>query len=74
MDAIQFKVSERATNKYRKAMAVDTDICVGCGVCVHKCLTKSIVLERREEITRPPKNVKEFTRLSINDRLAAIGK
>jgi NAD-dependent dihydropyrimidine dehydrogenase PreA subunit len=54
MDAIQFKVSERATNKYRKAMVVDTDICVGCGVCVHKCPTESIVLERREEITRPP--------------------
>jgi formate hydrogenlyase subunit 6/NADH:ubiquinone oxidoreductase subunit I len=74
MDAIQFKVSDRATNKFRKAMAVDTDICVGCGVCVHKCPSKSIVLERREEITKPPKTVREYTQLSINDRLAAIEK
>jgi NAD-dependent dihydropyrimidine dehydrogenase PreA subunit len=74
MDAIQFKVSARATNKFGKAVKVDTDICIGCGVCVHKCPTKSITLERREEITRPPKTAREWSQLFIADRLAAKEK
>jgi len=74
MDAIQYKVSAEATNKFGKAVKVDTDICIGCGVCVHKCPTQSIVLERQEEITRPPKTVREFVQLQMADKLAAKEK
>jgi formate hydrogenlyase subunit 6/NADH:ubiquinone oxidoreductase subunit I len=71
MDAIQMQVSAQATNKFHKVVKVDTDLCIGCGVCVHKCPTDSIVLEHREETTRPPKDVYEFVTLNLADRQAA---
>jgi ferredoxin len=74
MDAIQFKVSAMATNKFGKAVKVDTDLCIGCGVCVHKCPTNSIVLERREETTKRPKDVHELVQLRLADRKAAKEK
>jgi len=60
VDAIQSKVTEEATNRFCKAVTVDTDLCIGCGVCAHKCPTDSMALERREETTRPLKNYMEF--------------
>ena len=74
MDAIQFKVSAEATNKFGKAVKVDTDLCIGCGVCVHKCPTQSIMLERREEITSPPKTVHDLVQLHLADKQAAKEK
>jgi len=71
MDAIQFKVSPKAKNKFCKAVEANTDLCIGCGVCVHKCPTDSLVLERRQEVTTPPKDVREYTRLMMADRAAA---
>lgn len=71
MDAIELKVSSAASSKYNKAVSVNTDICIGCGVCVHKCPTGSIVLEHREETTRPPKTGREWSQLFITDRLTA---
>jgi formate hydrogenlyase subunit 6/NADH:ubiquinone oxidoreductase subunit I len=64
MDAIQLRFSTESTNKFRKAVVVDTDLCIGCGVCVHKCKTKSITLKRREETTQPPKSVRELATLN----------
>jgi len=74
MDVIQLKVSAKATNKFFKVVEVDTDLCVGCGVCVHKCPTQSIILERREEITRPPKDVREYAEFLTADKQAAKEK
>jgi NAD-dependent dihydropyrimidine dehydrogenase PreA subunit len=74
MDAIQFKVSAEATNKFGKAVEVDAAKCIGCGVCVHKCPTESITLEHREETTRSPKTVDEYRQLFVADRLAALQK
>jgi NAD-dependent dihydropyrimidine dehydrogenase PreA subunit len=74
MDAIQFKVSLEVPNKFGKAVEVDTEKCVGCGVCVHKCPTKSIMLEHRKETTRSPKTSDEYNQLFVADRLAAIEK
>ncbi len=74
MDAIQLKVSAKATNKFCKVVTVDTELCIGCGVCVHKCPTQSIVLEHRDEITRPPKTVHEYVELLMADKQAAKEK
>ena len=74
MDAIQLKVSAKATNKFFKVVEVDTDLCIGCGVCVHKCPTQSIVLERLEEITRPLKDVREYMQSMLADKQAAKEK
>lgn len=72
MDAIQLKLHPEAKNKFRKAIWVDPDACIGCGVCVHKCPTGSLVLERREQITEPPKDAREFIGIYLKDRLAAV--
>jgi ferredoxin len=71
MDALQLKFSTKSTNKARKAVVVDTDLCIGCGVCVHKCKTRSITLERIEEPTQPPKNATEIATLNAAAVLAA---
>jgi formate hydrogenlyase subunit 6/NADH:ubiquinone oxidoreductase subunit I len=71
MDAIQLKFSTRATNKFRKAVVLDTNLCIGCGVCVHKCKTKSITLKRSEETTQPPKNTRDLVTLNATAALAA---
>ena len=51
---------------------LDADVFIGCGVCVHKCPTQSVVLERREETTAPPKDPGEFIGIYMGDRLAAM--
>ena len=50
---------------------MDEDLCIGCGVCVHKCKPKSIMLKRKEEdeITRPPKTKRD---LITENAMAAI--
>ena len=60
MDALQLKASTEAKNKYRKAAVVDPDLCIGCGVCVQKCPSDSLILERHEPTTRPPKTAREW--------------
>ena len=64
MDAIQLKFSTKATNKFRKVAVVDTDTCIGCGVCVHKCKPKAIILIRKKELTPPVETAKELVRMN----------
>lgn len=56
-----------AENKNGKVSAVNPDLCIGCGVCVYKCPTNSLVLERREVIEHPPKNEREHVTLLMAD-------
>jgi len=58
-------------NKAGKLAVINTEICIGCGVCAYKCSTESLVLERREVITYPPNDGREFTRLVRADIEAA---
>jgi len=74
MDAIQLKFSTQATNKFRKSVVVDHDLCIGCGVCVHKCKAKSITLTRKEETTQPPENGRELVKLNVMAAFAAKEK
>ena len=61
------KGKKELKNKSGKVSAVDPAFCIGCGVCAYKCPTKSLVLERREVIHHPPKDVREYTRLLMAD-------
>jgi Fe-S-cluster-containing hydrogenase component 2 len=71
VDALQLKTSTQATNKIHKAAMVDEDLCIGCGVCVHKCPTGSLFLERREETYDPPGDVREWMERWREDSKAA---
>lgn len=71
MGALELKDSPQATNKKGKAAALEPDRCIGCGVCVHKCPSESLILERREEIHHPPKDVREWMKRWADDQKAA---
>ena len=58
-------------NKTGKVSALNTDLCIGCGVCAYKCPTKSLVLEHREVIEAPPLNAREYTMRVIEDFAAS---
>ena len=69
MDALQLKVHDKAENKFGKAAFLDPDRCIGCGVCVHKCPTDSMKLIRKDELTEPPKSVREYMKYFMEDKL-----
>ena len=73
MDAIQLKFNRKATNKWRKAVEVDPELCIGCGVCVVKCKPKSIMLKKKpeEEWTEPPKTGRDMVRENVMAAIAA---
>jgi ferredoxin len=62
------KFSDTAQNKFGKAPVPDRDLCLGCGVCLHKCPTGSLTLERRGEIVDPPKNIREYSMQFVEDK------
>ena len=71
-EAIQLKFSAAATNKFGKAPALDEDSCLGCGVCVHKCPTDSLTLERKTEIVDPPQNAREYMLKFMGDKKEGV--
>jgi len=54
-------------NKSGKVSVVNPDFCIGCGVCAYKCPSNSLVLERKEVIEHPPKDMREHMRLVMAD-------
>jgi ferredoxin len=71
MHALSLQDSSEATNKKGQIAEQDPDLCIGCGVCAHKCPTDSLVLERREAVSHPPKDVQEWMRRYIEDHKKA---
>lgn len=61
-------------NKPGKVAVLTPDLCIGCGVCVVKCQSSSLVLERNEEITHPPKDVREATNVLTAELAASRAK
>lgn len=45
--------------------------CIGCGVCAHKRPAHSLILERREVITDPPLDGRDYVKRFMADRQAA---
>ena len=74
MDALKFKTYPEVKNKFKKAVVVDTDICIACGVCAYKCPTKTLTLEPLERITRPPKTFMDYAMSRMNDLIAGREK
>jgi len=70
MEALRLEDSPEARNKTGKFAVLDPDLCIGCGVCAYKCPTKSLMLERREVIVDPPKDVRDYMNQFMADRQA----
>jgi len=66
------KFSEASQNKFGKAPVLDNGLCLGCGVCVHKCPTESLTLERKDEIVDPPQDIREYSMRFMEDRKAGV--
>jgi formate hydrogenlyase subunit 6/NADH:ubiquinone oxidoreductase subunit I len=60
MDALQLKVSAEVRNKVGKAAVVDPGLCIGCGVCVHKCPSGSLALVHKHDTTEPSETAREY--------------
>jgi len=58
---------KKVTNKKGQVSVINRDLCIGCGVCAYRCPSKSLVLERREEVHHPPKDVREFMKGIMTD-------
>ncbi len=61
------KGKKELKNKKGQVSEVNLDHCIGCGVCAYKCPSKSLVLERKETITHPPKDVREWVQRVVAD-------
>lgn len=48
------------TNKTGMVSVIDTALCIGCGVCAHKCQSRSISLIRNEVEHHPPKTMRDW--------------
>ncbi|MCI5647896.1 MAG: 4Fe-4S dicluster domain-containing protein [Fusicatenibacter sp.] len=60
------KEKEAAAKKRRKLAAVNTEICLGCGVCARNCPTKAIELQRRPvQVITPVNSTHRFVLQAI---------
>jgi dihydroorotate dehydrogenase subfamily 1 len=48
----QVKLHERRGYDARPVMTIDEDECIGCGVCVSRCIQGAIQLDEREEVAQ----------------------
>jgi len=71
MEALKLVDSPDAQNKTGKVAELNTERCIGCGVCAYKCPTKSLVLQRREIVYDPPNSMAEYGMRFVMDRQAA---
>ena len=60
MKALKPMTSEDADNKAEQAPVLDPKKCIGCGVCAHKCPTKSLTLIHREKEQDYPETLREL--------------
>ncbi|MGN0316274.1 MAG: 4Fe-4S dicluster domain-containing protein [Fusicatenibacter sp.] len=60
------KEKEAAAKKRRKLAVVNTEICLGCGVCARNCPTKAIELQRRPvQVITPVNSTHRFVLQAI---------
>ena len=55
-------------NVKKKTCKLNTDICVGCGVCIAKCSFKAIEMIPRESKVLHPESLFEVTMLAALER------
>jgi formate hydrogenlyase subunit 6/NADH:ubiquinone oxidoreductase subunit I len=71
MEALRLESSAAAKNKTGKVAVLDPGLCIGCGVCAHKCPTHSLVLEKRERMADPPVDPRDYMRRYLAEKQEA---
>ena len=64
------KAMKTLKNKKGKVSTINPDQCLGCGVCVYKWPSKSLVLEQREALEEPPLNARELAQRAMAEMAA----
>jgi ferredoxin len=64
-------VDKELKNKKGQVATVNVEDCIGCGVCVYKCPSNSLVLKRKEVLEHPPKNPIELLQRGIAEATSA---
>ncbi len=59
------------TNKTGKISELNLDLCIGCGVCAHKCQSQSLSLIRNQADHHPPKTMRDWAIQFVTTRKAA---
>ncbi len=63
------RVSEK-----KQLAVVDLDRCLGCGVCVPVCPTKSIILVKKPVEVKPPQTREELHEIIMAGKKGRLGK
>ena len=58
-------------NKSGKVARANVDLCIGCGVCAHKCPSRSLTLRRNTSDHHPPETARDWAIQFITQRNAA---
>lgn len=62
------KGNQELVNKLGRVAGVNTELCIGCGVCAYKCPTQSLLLKQVESLEEPPKTVRDWAMLFMADQ------
>ena len=65
------KENKELKNKKGKIAELESDLCIGCGVCAYKCPSNSLSLQKLAKISHPPKDMREYMKLITADFAAA---
>lgn len=64
---VSYKDANPKQNKKAQVPKLSPKECLGCGVCVVKCPTKSLMLVEKANIVDPPQNVYDWSSRYMED-------
>ena len=56
----------------KKAVAITTDRCIGCGVCVSSCKSGALRLKKKDKQTIPPKDMDTLYDIIMENKKGTI--
>ncbi len=71
---VSYKEADASLNKKAQVPKLISENCLGCGVCVVKCSTKSLKLIAKANVVEPPKDAREWSTRYMADVKAGVRK